>query len=151
MNELSNLTPSPGSVRERKRVGRGESSGWGKTSGAGTKGQSSRQGDGKPKRGFEGGQMRLAMRIPKRGFKPMSRVEYALINLGDLSDAFGPGAVVDLDALRSRGMVKKGPSLLKVLADGEFSTQLTVRAHKFSRSAVEKITSAGGSVELIES
>lgn len=151
MSELSNLQPPVGAVRERKRVGRGESSGWGKTSGAGTKGQSSRQGDGKPGRGFEGGQMRLAMRIPKRGFKPLERTEFALINVGDLGDAFGPGEVVDLEALRGKGMVKKGRNLLKVLADGVMTTRLTVRAHKFSRSAVEKITAAGGSVELIES
>jgi large subunit ribosomal protein L15 len=151
MSELSNLRPPAGAVRERKRVGRGESSGWGKTSGAGTKGQSSRQGDGKPKRGFEGGQMRLAMRIPKRGFKPLERAQFALVNIGDLSDAFAPGDLVDLDILRSKGMVKKGPSLLKVLADGEIRVRLLVRAHKFSRSAVEKITASGGSVELIES
>lgn len=151
MSELSNLSPPPGAVRERKRVGRGESSGWGKTSGAGTKGQSSRQGDGKPKRGFEGGQMRLAMRIPKRGFKPIERAEYAEVNIGDLGDAFAPGDVIDLETLRGKGMIKKGRSLLKVLADGDISTRLTVRAHKFSRSAVEKITAAGGSVELIES
>lgn len=151
MSELSNLHPPAGAVRERKRVGRGESSGWGKTSGAGTKGQSSRQGDGKPKRGFEGGQMRLAMRIPKRGFKSNDRVEYALVNVGDLSDAFAPGDIVDLETLRGKGMVKKGRSLLKVLADGDVSARLTVRAHKFSRAAVEKITASGGSVELIES
>lgn len=151
MSELSNLRPPVGAVRERKRVGRGESSGWGKTSGAGTKGQSSRQGDGKPKRGFEGGQMRLAMRIPKRGFKPLERAQFALVNVGDLGDAFAPGELVDLEVLRSKGMVKKGRSLLKVLADGEISIRLLVRAHKFSRSAVEKITASGGSVELIES
>ncbi|MEZ4471785.1 MAG: 50S ribosomal protein L15 [bacterium] len=151
MSELSNLQPPAGSVHRRKRVGRGESSGWGKTSGVGGKGQKGRQGGGKPKRGFEGGQMKLAMRLPKRGFKPLSRVEYALINVGRLAEEFGPGAVVDLEVLRSRGMVKKGRDQLKVLAEGEISTNITVRAHKFSRAAVEKITAAGGSVELIES
>lgn len=150
MSELSNLQPPDGATRDRKRIGRGESSGWGKTSGVGHKGSKARQGGGKPKRGFEGGQMPLARRLPKRGFIPRTRVEYAVINLGRLSEAFEAGATVDLEALRARGMVKKNRELLKVLADGEFNTSLVIRAHKFSRSAVSKITAAGGSVELIE-
>lgn len=150
MSELSNLRPADGAVRSRKRVGRGESSGWGKTSGVGHKGAKARQGGGKPKRGFEGGQMPLARRLPKRGFVPRTRTEYAVINLGRLNEVFEAGATVDLETLRARGMVKKNRDLLKVLADGEFNTSLVIRAHKFSRSAVSKITAAGGSVELIE-
>lgn len=150
MSELSNLRPPDGAVRKRKRVGRGESSGWGKTSGVGHKGAKARQGGGKPKRGFEGGQMPLARRLPKRGFVPRTRTVYATINLGSLGDVFDEGATIDLDALRSRGMVKKNRDLLKILADGEISKGLVIRAHKFSRAAVEKITAAGGSIELIE-
>ena len=150
MSELSNLQPPEGAVRSRKRIGRGESSGWGKTSGVGHKGAKARQGGGKPKRGFEGGQMPLARRLPKRGFVPRTRTLYAVINLGRLNEAFEAGSTVDLEALRARGMVKKNRDLLKVLADGEFNTSLVIRAHKFSRSAVSKITAAGGSVELIE-
>lgn len=150
MSELSNLQPPEGATRARRRVGRGESSGWGKTSGVGHKGAKARQGGGKPKRGFEGGQMPLARRLPKRGFVPRTRTHYAVINLGRLNEVFEAGATVDLEALRSRGMVKKNRDLLKVLADGEFNTSLVIRAHKFSRSAVSKITAAGGSVELIE-
>lgn len=149
MNELSKLQPAPGAVRKKKRVGRGESSGWGKTSGSGHKGQKARQGGGKPAPGFEGGQMPLARRLPKRGFVSRNRIEYAIVNVADL-DKFDAGAVIDLDLLRGQGMVKKGPDLLKVLASGELSKQFTVRANKFSKGAVEKITAAGGTVELIE-
>lgn len=150
MSELSNLQPAPGAVRKKKRIGRGESSGWGKTAGKGHKGQLARAGKGKPRLGFEGGQMPLARRLPKRGFTPRNRIEYAVINLGQLGD-FEAGTVVDIDALRARGMVKKGLDLLKVLAYGECETALTIRAHKFSKAAIDKITAAGGQVELVES
>lgn len=150
MSELSNLTPAPGAIRRKKRIGRGESSGWGKTSGKGHKGQKARRGGGKPRLGFEGGQMPLARRLPKRGFTPRNRVEYAVVNLSQLSD-FEAGSVIDIDALRARGMIKKGRDLLKVLADGDIGQALTIRAHKFSKAAVEKITAAGGQVELVES
>lgn len=149
MSELSNLTPAAGAVKKRKRIGRGESSGWGKTAGKGAKGQLARAGKGKPGLGFEGGQMPLARRLPKRGFVSRNRVEYAVVNLGQLSD-LEAGTVVDADLLRAKGLMKKGFDLLKVLADGEPSSGLTVRAHKFSKAAVEKITAAGGSVEVIE-
>lgn len=149
MSELSNLKPAPGAVRRKKRIGRGESSGWGKTAGKGHKGQKARRGTGKPRPGFEGGQMPLARRLPKRGFTPRNRVEYAIVNLSQLK-GFEPGAVVDLDGLRARGMVKKGLELLKVLANGDLEHGLTIRAHRFSKAAVEKITAAGGQVELIE-
>lgn len=150
MSELSNLQPAPGAVRKKKRIGRGESSGWGKTAGKGHKGQLARRGKGKPRLGFEGGQMPLARRLPKRGFTPRNRIEYAVINLGQLGE-FEANAVIDLDALRARGMVKKGLNLLKVLAHGECEAALTIRAHKFSKAAIDKITAAGGQVELVES
>ncbi len=148
MNELSNLRPPKGANHKKKRVGRGESSGWGKTSGTGHGGQKSRSGNSKPRRGFEGGQMPLARRLPKRGFYSRNRVEYAIVNIGQLQ-LFEAGAVVDMDSLRARGLLKKGRDLLKILGDGEISSGVTVRAHKFSKSAVEKITAAGGTVELI--
>ncbi len=150
MSELSNLQPAPGAIRKKKRIGRGESSGWGKTSGKGHKGQLARRGKGKPRLGFEGGQMPLARRLPKRGFTPRNRVEYAIVNLGQLGE-FEANAVVDIDALRSRGMVKKGLDLLKILAQGDCEIALTIRAHKFSKAAIDKITAAGGQVELVES
>jgi large subunit ribosomal protein L15 len=149
MSELSKLTPPDGAVKRKKRVGRGESSGLGKTSGGGGKGQTVRSGRRKPRRGFEGGQMPLARRLPKRGFKSRNRVEFATVNVGNLA-ALEAGSVVDLDFLRSRGLVRKGPSLLKVLGGGDFSLKLTIKAHKFSASAAEKITQAGGTFEVLE-
>ena len=148
MNELSNLRPAPGSTHRRKRVGRGESSGRGKTAGAGGKGQTARSGNSKPGPGFEGGQMPLARRLPKRGFVSKNRVEYVTVNVGSL-EGFPAGTVVDLAGLRSRGLVKKAGALLKVLGDGEIPVALTVRAHKFSRAAVDKLTAAGGAVEIL--
>lgn len=150
MSELSNLRAPAGSSKKKKRLGRGESSGWGKTSGAGHKGQKARRGGGKPAPGFEGGQMPLARRLPKRGFKSRNRVVYAIVNVGQLS-AFEAGTVVDADLLRKHGLIKKGRDLLKVLAEGELAAGITVRANKFSRSAADKIAAAGGSIELIES
>jgi large subunit ribosomal protein L15 len=150
MNELSNLTPPVGAVRKKKRLGRGESSGWGKTAGAGHKGQKARRGGGKPAPGFEGGQMPLARRLPKRGFVPRNRTEYAVINLGSF-EGLDASATIDLEFLKAQGLVKKGPDLLKVLAQGNVSGAFTVRAHKFSAAAAEKITAAGGTVEVIES
>lgn len=149
MNELSNLSPPPGAVKKKKRVGRGESSGWGKTSGGGGKGQTVRSGRRKPRRGFEGGQMPLARRLPKRGFVSRNRVEYATVNLNSFADA-PDGAVIDLEWLRQNGRVRKAGDLLKVLSVGELTVKLTVRAQKFSKSAVAKITEAGGTVEVLE-
>ena len=149
MSELGNLTPAPGSVKKKKRIGRGESSGWGKTAGKGHKGQKARAGKGKPKPGFEGGQMPLARRLPKRGFVSRNRVVYAVVNVSELA-RFDAGTVVDLDFLRGHGLVKKGLDRLKVLANGDLGAGLTVRAHKFSKAAVDKITAAGGAVELLE-
>jgi large subunit ribosomal protein L15 len=149
MSELSNLKPAPGAVRKKKRIGRGESSGWGKTSGAGHKGQKARRGNSKPAPGFEGGQMPLARRLPKRGFVSRNRIEYAIINLGRL-EGVETTETIDLEMLQSNGMVKKGHDRLKVLAQGDLSKAFMIRAHKFSAAAIEKITAAGGSIELIE-
>ena len=143
MSELSNLRPQEGSVRKKKRVGRGESSGLGKTAGVGHKGQKARQGMGKPKRGFEGGQMPLYRRLPKRGFISRNRTEYAIINVGQLAE-IEANTEVDINYLRERGMIKKGPNLLKVLGDGELGNPLVVYADKFSAKAAELITQAGG-------
>jgi large subunit ribosomal protein L15 len=145
MSELSNLKAPVGAVRKKKRVGRGESSGMGKTSGVGHKGQKARQGKGKPKRGFEGGQMPLARRLPKRGFISRNRVVYAIINVGQLNE-IEANSEIDIHFLRARGMIKKGPSKLKVLGDGELTTPLKISAHKFSKKATEIITAAGGEI-----
>ena len=143
MSELSQLSPQAGSTKNKKRVGRGESSGMGKTSGVGHKGQKARQGKGKPKRGFEGGQMPLARRLPKRGFYSRNRVEYAIVNIGNLAE-ISENTIVTLEYLRERGMVKKGIDRLKVLGDGELNVALTVYAEKFSASASAAIAKAGG-------
>lgn len=143
MSELSQLSPKAGSVKKKKRVGRGESSGMGKTAGVGHKGQKARQGMGKPKRGFEGGQMPLARRLPKRGFVSRNPVEYAIVNIGNL-DQIEANTVVTLEYLRARGMVKKGINRLKVLGKGELKVALTIYADKFSASATAAIQQAGG-------
>ena len=149
MSELSKLTPPAGAVKKKKRVGRGESSGWGKTSGGGGKGQTVRSGRRKPRRGFEGGQMPLARRLPKRGFVSRNRVEYATVNLASFADA-ADGTVIDLNWLRENGRIRKNGDLLKVLAEGDIKAKVTVRAQKFSKAAVAKITEAGGTVEVLE-
>src|SRR5205085_10851075 len=145
MNELTRLTPPRGGgVKEKKRVGRGQASGTGKTAGRGGKGQKARTGN-MNFIGFEGGQMPIQRRIPKRGFTNPFRVEYALINVGDLE---GLGlAEVDLDKLVEAGAIKVRKGGLKVLGDGELTKKISVKAHKFSASAKEKIEKAGGTAE----
>ncbi len=145
--DLSNLQPAPGSTKNRKRLGRGPGSGKGKTSGKGHKGQNARSGGG-VKPGFEGGQMPLQRRLPKRGFTPLTRKEYALVNLGDL-ESFDAGSTIGIEALSSAGLVGRVKDGVKVLATGDLSKSLTVQAHKFSKSAVAKIEAAGGKVEVI--
>ena len=146
--DLSNLKPPKGANRNRKRVGRGPGSGLGKTAGRGSKGAQSRSGYHK-KRGFEGGQMPLHRRLPKRGFHNPFRVEYAVVNLDDLAATFAAGAVVTPEGLRAERLVTtKQP--IKVLARGEIAIALTVKAHKFSGKAAEKIAAAGGSVETLQ-
>lgn len=145
--DLSNLKPAPGSTKNRKRIGRGPGSGTGKTSGRGHKGQNSRSGGG-VKPGFEGGQMPLQRRIPKRGFVSRNKKVYSLVNLRDL-DVFEAGTVVDLEQFGKTGLVSGIKDGIKILADGDLTKALTVHAHKFSKSAVAKIEAAGGKVEVL--
>jgi large subunit ribosomal protein L15 len=143
--ELNTLRPALGSTKDRKRIGRGIGSGHGKTATKGHKGQKARSG-GSVKPGFEGGQMPLQRRLPKRGFRPLTRAEYVLINLSQL-DVFEAGSCVDRDAMDAKGLLKKSCLPVKVLANGEIGKALTIKADKFSKAAIEKIKAAGGSVE----
>jgi large subunit ribosomal protein L15 len=145
--DLSNLKPAIGSTKNRKRIGRGAGSGTGKTAGKGHKGQKARSGGG-VKAGFEGGQMPMQRRLPKRGFNSLNKKVFALVNLGDL-EQFENGSIVDLETYGKAGLVKKIGDGIKVLAAGDFTKSLTVRAHKFSKSALEKIETAGGKAEVI--
>jgi large subunit ribosomal protein L15 len=145
---LNNLRPPKGMKHAKKRVGRGQGSGNGKTAGRGHKGQKSRSGY-KFKRGFEGGQMPLHRRVPKRGFFNPFRVEYAVINLDMLGLKFEAGTVVTPELLLERGLVARSARKVKVLARGEVGHALTVRAHKFSGKAAEKIAAAGGTTEQL--
>ena len=145
--ELKDLTPAAGSTHSRKRVGRGNGSGYGKTAGRGMNGQKSRAGGGK-RPGFEGGQTPLAMRLPKLpGFRNINRVEYAPVNVSRLDEKFEAGAVVDREALVAAGIIKKTSTLVKVLGDGEITKPLTIKVDKVSASAAAKIEAAGGKVE----
>jgi large subunit ribosomal protein L15 len=145
--DLSNLKPAIGSTKNRKRIGRGPGSGTGKTSGKGHKGQNARSGGG-VKPGFEGGQMPLQRRLPKRGFFSLNKKVYALVNLQDLAN-FEAGSIVDLEALTKTGLVGSVKDGIKILGTGELTAALTIKAHKFSQSAVVKIEAAGGTVEVI--
>lgn len=145
--DLSNLKPAIGSTKNRKRIGRGAGSGTGKTSGKGHKGQNARSGGG-IKAGFEGGQMPLQRRLPKRGFTSLNKKVYALVNLRDL-ELFEAGTVVDTAALGQAGLINKVGDGIKILGDGEITKALTVKAHKFSKSAQERIEAAGGKAEVI--
>lgn len=144
---LNELRPPKGATQKKKRLGRGESSGLGKTSGKGNKGQKARAG-GFHKTGFEGGQMPLQRRLPKRGFFNFNRKDYATINVSELA-VFEANAVVDFDLLKSKGLVKKRFDGLKVLGDGEIKIPLTIKAHLFSESAKKKIEAVGGSIVLV--
>ena len=145
---LNNLRPPKGMKHAKKRIGRGQGSGNGKTAGRGHKGAKSRSGF-KFKRGFEGGQMPLHRRVPKRGFHNPFRVEYEVVNLDTLAARFDEGAVVTPELLRERGIVSRGERPVKILARGDVGKALTVRAHKFSGKAAEKIAAAGGTPELV--
>ncbi|HUK34014.1 MAG TPA: 50S ribosomal protein L15 [Vicinamibacterales bacterium] len=146
--DLSNLKPPKGAKHSKKRIGRGQGSGQGKTAGRGHKGAKSRSGF-KFKRGFEGGQMPLHRRVPKRGFHNPFRVEYEVVNLDLLAAKFDAGTIVTPELLRERGLVPGGKSPIKILARGDIGKKLTVRAHKFSGKASEKLQAAGGNAELI--
>ena len=147
---LNNLRPPKGATRNSKRVGRGQGSGNGKTAGRGHKGAQSRSGY-KSKRGFEGGQMPLHRRIPKRGFTNIFRREYAVVNVDRIEETFDAGTVVTPELLRERGLVGAAAAPVKVLARGDVSKALTIRAHKFSGKAAEKIAAAGGTAETLQS
>ena len=147
--ELHNLHPAPGAKKPRKRVGRGPGSGNGKTAGRGHKGQRSRSGYSR-RYGFEGGQMPLVRRIPKRGFTNLFRVEYQVVNVADLERLFEAGEEINVETLVAKGLVRaKQP--VKILGMGELKKSLVVHAHKFSGSARSKIESAGGRCEVVTS
>lgn len=145
--ELKDLKPAEGSRHSRKRVGRGNGSGYGKTAGRGLNGQKSRAGGGK-RPGFEGGQTPLAMRLPKLpGFRNINRVEYLPVNVSRLEEKFEAGEVVNGESLKAKGIIKHEDALVKVLGDGELTKALTVSVDKVSASAKVKIEAAGGKVE----
>ncbi|MGI6643065.1 MAG: 50S ribosomal protein L15 [Bacillota bacterium] len=145
--ELHDLSPVPGSVKKARRKGQGLGSGFGKTAGRGHKGQNSRSGGGKGP-GFEGGQMKLTMRLPKRGFHNKFRVDYALVNVQDLA-VFDEGAEIGPIEIKKAGLMRRNTKSLKILGEGELDKALVVKAHAFSQSAKEKIEAAGGKAEVI--
>ncbi|MEK6726938.1 MAG: 50S ribosomal protein L15 [Deltaproteobacteria bacterium] len=144
---LGELRAPEGASKNRKRLGRGSGSGHGKTSGRGHKGQRARSG-GRGKTGFEGGQMPLQRRLPKRGFTNIFRKEYAIVNLSDL-DRFDKGSTVDVALLVAAGLVNKIGAGVKLLADGDIKKSLTIKVHKFSQSAKAKVEAAGGRIEVV--
>jgi large subunit ribosomal protein L15 len=142
---LNTIQPAEGSTKKRKRIGRGQGSGHGKTSTKGHKGQKARSG-GSIKAGFEGGQMPMQRRLPKRGFTPLCKVEYSLVKVSQLV-IFDQGSTVTIEDMKQAGLVSLKSNNVKILADGDLSKSLTIYAHKFSTAAKEKITAAGGSVQ----
>jgi large subunit ribosomal protein L15 len=144
--KLSDLRPSEGAKTQKKRVGRGKGSGLGKTAGKGHKGLRARSGGG-TKPGYEGGQMPMQRRLPKRGFTNIFRKEWTVINVKDLN-RFESGSVVDAEALRSGGLLKGPTAGVKLLASGEITRKLTVKVDRASKAAVEKVKAAGGNVEV---
>ena len=147
--KLHELAPAPGSTKEHFRVGRGAGYGNGKTAGKGHKGQNARSGGG-VRPGFEGGQMPLYRRLPKRGFNNYNfATNYAIVNLTDLCNKFEDGAVVDTEAMINVGLVNKVMDGVKVLGDGDMTKNLTVKAAAFSKSAIAKIEAAGGKAEVM--
>ena len=146
---LNNLKPPKGATHASKRIGRGQGSGNGKTAGRGHKGAKSRSGF-KFKRGFEGGQMPLHRRVPKRGFHNPFRVEYEVVNLDTLGERFDAGTVVTPELLHERGLLSGASVRVKVLARGDVGKALTIHAHRFSGTAAEKIAAAGGKTEAIQ-
>lgn len=146
--ELHDLKPAPGATRTRRRVGRGPGSGAGKTAGKGHKGQKSRSGYSR-RFGFEGGQMPLVRRLPKRGFTNNFRIEFQIVNLRDLERVFGDGDVVSPESLVDKGLARKGALPVKILGAGALTKKLSVKAHKFSTSAQSSIEKVGGSCEVV--
>ena len=148
---LHNLHPNPGAVREKKRLGRGRGSGKGKTSGKGVKGQKARAAHHGARLAFEGGQVPMARRIPKRGFKNPNRIKAFPINVELLEKMFDAGATVDLLELRMKGIVPKLVEHIKILGEGSLTKQLTIKAHDVSASARDKIEKVGGTVTILPS
>jgi len=148
--ELHNLKSAPGSRKKRSRIGRGNGSGSGTTAGKGTKGQKCRSG-AKIRRGFEGGQMPLYRRIPKRGFTNINRKEYAIVNIRTLGTIFSDGDEVNPAVLKEKNIIKNWKNGLKILGTGDLAFPLHVKAHRFSKTAEAKIRQAGGSVEQLRS
>ncbi len=146
--KLHELSPAAGSTKERKRIGRGPASGQGKTAGKGHKGQKARAGRGM-RPGFEGGQMPLQRRLPKRGFNNIFRTEMAIVNVAALEAAYAAGDTVTVESLIEKGLVKKAPYGVKVLGYGDITKALTVQANAISESAKQKIEAAGGKTEVI--
>ena len=146
--KLHELSPVEGSKKGAKRIGRGHGSGWGKTAGKGHKGQKARAGHGM-RPGFEGGQMPLQRRIPKRGFNNIFAKEIVIVNVGTLEKKFENGATVDTEALKKAGIVKNSFDGVKILSNGTLTKSLTVKANAFSKSAKEKIEAAGGKAEVV--
>ncbi|MBE0568512.1 MAG: 50S ribosomal protein L15 [Deltaproteobacteria bacterium] len=144
--KLSELRPAEGAKTQRKRIGRGKGSGWGKTAGKGHKGLKARSGGG-TKPGYEGGQMPMQRRLPKRGFTNIFRKEWSVINVKDLN-RFPPDSVVDAEALRGQGLLKRTATGIKLLGDGEVDRKLTVKVDRASKAAVDKVQAAGGTVEV---
>lgn len=147
---LHNLHPNKGATKTKKRLGRGRGSGTGKTSGKGVKGQKARPGHHGARFAFEGGQMPMPRRIPKRGFKNPNRVDAFPINVSLLEKMFDAGATIDLDVLRSKGIVPKLVETVKILGEGELTKKLTLKVHRVSETAKSKIEAAGGSVTIVE-
>ncbi|HEY4240698.1 MAG TPA: 50S ribosomal protein L15 [Kofleriaceae bacterium] len=146
---LHNLHPNPGATKTKKRLGRGRGSGTGKTSGKGVKGQKARPGHHGARLAFEGGQMPMPRRIPKRGFKNPFRIEAFPINVATLEQVFDAGATVDLASLREKGLVPKHVEVVKILGEGELAKKLTIKAQRVSAMAKDKVEKAGGSVEIV--
>lgn len=146
--KIHELSPAPGSVKETKRKGRGAGSGNGKTAGKGHKGQKARSGGG-VRPGFEGGQMPLQRRIPKRGFNNIFASHYVTVNVGVLNDKFNDGDTVDAAAIKAAGIIKNTKDGIKILGEGDLTKKLTVKAAAYSESAKQKIENAGGKAEVI--
>ena len=146
--KLHDLAPAAGSNKAVKRIGRGPASGQGKTAGKGHKGQKARAGRG-PRPGFEGGQMPLQRRVPKRGFNNIFAKEIAIVNVSALEDRFEDGAVIDVEALIAKGLVKEALDGVKILGNGDLTKKFTVKVNAYSASAKEKIEKAGGTAEIV--
>jgi len=146
---LHNLHPNPGATKPKKRLGRGRGSGTGKTSGKGVKGQKARPGHHGARFAFEGGQMPMPRRIPKRGFKNMNRVEIFPVNVEMLEQLFEAGAAVDLAVLQAKGLIPKRIEHIKILGEGELTKKLSITAHSASATAKEKVEKVGGTIEII--